>query len=73
MFGERLKLVLNAFEEGWFLDEVARRVAGEREFGERDDVGVGGCGAFGELEHEASVAGEVADGGIDLSQCDFHK
>ncbi len=64
--------ILVVGHETAFEKEVARRVAGDGEFGEdhefralRDEAAVG-------VEDFGAIAGEVADGGVDLCEADAH-
>ena len=65
--------LLGAGEEGGFFEEVGGRVAADGEFGEDYKVGGLGGGTRGEVEDEAAVAGEVADGRVDLGESDLHE
>ena len=51
-------------------DEVLGRVAGDRELGEHHEVGAGLGGAGGGVGHARHVAGEVADGEVQLPERD---
>ena len=55
-------------EERGLEEQVLRRVAGYSEFGECDEVGVGGPGFVNQLDDAGGVAGDVADGGVELAQ-----
>ena len=60
------------FDDVIFVEQVAGWVAEDCQFREGDEVSTffgcaEGCGA-----NFVGVAREVADGGIDLSECDFH-
>ena len=52
--------------------EVFGRVAGHRELGEEDEVGAGLLGLLQPAEDPLAVPVEVADRGVDLSQCEAH-
>ncbi len=52
--------------------EVFRRVAGHRELGEEDDLGAGLLGLLHPADDLLAVPLEVADRGVDLSQCEAH-
>ena len=71
--GESRELLFGAFEERWLLDQVARRVAGDGEFGEDDEVGAAaGCFAR-RTDHALGIPFEIADRGIDLPKSDPHE
>ena len=56
-----------------FLEEqIAGRIAGDAEFGADDHVSAGVDAAAVRGEDSGLVAGEVADGGVQLGQGDFH-
>ena len=63
---------LVVLDEGWALDEILRRVAADAEFREDGDVGAGGVSLAGHGEDAGGVAVEVADGGVELGEGDFH-
>ena len=71
--GQAFEMLLDALEEAFLLEQVARRVAGDGEFGEDDDVGARFSRAAGEGLDFAGVAVQVADGGIDLCERDLHR
>lgn len=66
-FGQRFDVVVH---EPRAQDEVLRRVAGDGEFGEADDVGTSLGRAFRPERHRLDVAVEVADGRVDLADRD---
>jgi hypothetical protein len=68
-----LEMVFGAVEEALLFEEVARGVAGEREFEEYDDGGGKVVGAARIVEDRARVAREVADGGVRLCERDSHE
>ena len=57
-------------DEGATQEEVFGRVAGEGKFGQGDEVAGLGFGLVDGVEDAVGVAGEVADGGIDLGKGD---
>ena len=52
--------------------QVLRRVAGDRQLREEDDLRAGGRGALQVVEDQPLVALEVADDGVDLREGDPH-
>ena len=48
--------------------QVLRRVAGDRQLGERDELCAGLLGAGDAVADRGFVAGEIADGGVELAQ-----
>ena len=62
-----LKLAFGAFEEALFFDQIARRISGDGQLGEDDQVGAQGSGAACERGHAGDVAREVANRAIDLA------
>ncbi len=60
-------------EGGGFEEEVFGGIAEDGEFGEEDDVGVLGFGGGDHVEVFFEVAGDVADGGVDLGEGDAHE
>ncbi len=65
-------LSLGALHESGLFDQIPRRVTGHGKLGEDHHIGAG----FGRLarraDHAIHIAGQVADGGIDLRQRDSH-
>ena len=57
----------------WLEHEVLRRVAGDHELGEADDVHTGVAGALDPVDDQPCIAGQVADRGVDLCERDPHK
>ena len=53
--------------------QVLRRVAGDDELGEEDEVGVRLAGLSEPLDDAGGVAVEVADDAIDLCECESHR
>ncbi len=51
-------------------EEVFRRVAGDRQLGEGDEVDALGAGPLHAVEDLGDVAFEVADGDVDLGEAD---
>ena len=49
-------------------DKVLRRIAGQRHFRERDEVGAGLAGLAAPLDDAVSIAVEIAYGHVDLGQ-----
>ena len=58
--------------EARVLDEVARRVAHQRHFGENGEGRALRRSPAGRVQDSGGVAVEVADGRVDLRQRDFH-
>ncbi len=52
--------------------QVLGRVAGDGELGEEDEVGVDAAGLGEQLEDPVAVAGQVADDGVQLGECEAH-
>ena len=61
-----------AVEEGLLLDQIARGVAGEGEFGKDDGVGLRLVGFSGEIEDFCGVRFEVSHGVINLCEGEAH-
>ncbi len=59
-------------DERWLEHEVLRRVAGDHELGEADDVHRGVAGLLDPVDDKLGVAGQVADRGVDLRERDPH-
>ena len=57
-------------EEGASQDEVFRRVAGEGEFGQDDEIAGGGFGGGDGVQNTLGITRQVADGGVDLGEGD---
>ena len=70
--GERVQRDQVVVDERRPEDEVLGRVAGDRELGEHDDVGVRLRRSGRPGRQEVDVAGQIADRRIDLSECDPH-
>jgi hypothetical protein len=68
--GDALEGAQVVFDEPGAHEEVFRRVPGDRQLGERDDIGAQLAGAVAVLEDLLDVAIEVADGGVDLGEGD---
>jgi len=62
--------VLVVEDEAPSQQQVLRRVARDRQLGERDDVGVGVPGALAVLDDLSGVSLEVTDRRIDLGERD---
>ncbi len=69
-FVERGQVVV---DEGAAQDEVFGRVAGDGQLRERDDVGAEIAGAADPVDDLRGVAGQIADGGVDLRQGDAQR
>ena len=67
-----LKDRLAAGEEARLFNEVGGPVAAEGELGEDGETGAGARGSLAGAHDFSDIAGEVSDGGVDLSQCDLH-
>ena len=65
---EGLDGVARGFAKRTAEDQVFRRVAGHREFRQGDKVAGVVTGADDRLANPLDVAGDVADGGVDLTQ-----
>ncbi len=59
-------------DEGGAEQEVLRRVARDRELREHDEVGARGARLGDPRDDAVTVPVEVADGRVELSQCDLH-
>ncbi len=70
---ESIELLLRSLKKAFFLDEVARRVAGERKLRKHDDFGVSRRGLPSRRDHAIHIASEVTYGGIDLPESDSHR
>ena len=70
LVGELLKGVEVLADELAAQHEVLGRVAGDRELGERDEVGAGLGRVSGGVGHPSDVAGQVADGEVQLTERD---
>ena len=64
--------LLRADEEGTFFEEVGGGISADGEFRKHYEVCAESIGAGGEVEDEAGVSGEVADGGVDLGERNLH-
>lgn len=70
--GQAVEVLLGLVEKIFLFEEIARRVAGEREFGKDGDIGAGfGCAAC-EGADALGIAIEIADGGVGLREGDSH-
>ena len=54
-------------------DQVSRREAAQRELREDHHLGARTPGPCAEFTYSGQVCRKVADGGVDLCQCDFHE
>ena len=70
--GQTQQFTLRAFDEPRLFHQVARRIATQGEFGKYNKVSAASVCAFRALDHQIDVAGKVSDGGINLSQGNFH-
>ena len=70
--GEGVELAQLVAHEAVALHEVEGRIAGERELGQHDQIRALRGRARGGFLGELAVAGEVANGGIDLSEGHAH-
>jgi hypothetical protein len=61
-----------ALHEGRAQEQVFRRVAGQGQFGGQHHRGALGMRLARGGRYKARVAGQVADGGVDLRECHFH-
>ena len=68
-----LQRALRRPDEAGAEQEVLRRVAGDRELGEEDEVGARVLGLGEATEDALAVAVEVADDGVDLGECESHR
>jgi hypothetical protein len=50
-----------------------REIAAQAQFGEDDEIGAALAGSAGCVENSGGVAGEIAYGGIQLAERDFHR
>ena len=75
--GERARAVRQGvgagLHEGGSQQQVFGRVAAQAEFGREHEAGALRVGTAGGVDDLRGVAGEVADGGIDLRQGHFHQ
>ena len=71
--GDPLQRLAGIGEEVLLEQEVLRRVAGDRELGEEDDLGTRLPRLAQAREDLLGVAGDVADGGVELGQSDPHQ
>ncbi len=62
----------NGVEEVIAEEEVAGRVAGEREFGEDDEVGAELCGAVCVCDDAFGVSLKIADNRVEGDECEAH-
>jgi len=60
-------------QERGTLEQVARRIAGQRQLGKDCQLGPALLSRGGRLEDQPPIAGEVADGRVDLSERDLHR
>ena len=67
-----LERALGSLQELGPQQKVFRRVAGHRQLGEEDDLGAGLLGVLHPTDDFLAVPVEVADRGVDLSQCEAH-
>lgn len=65
-----LQALLQAFAKGGLVQQVARVVAAQRQLGKDQQVGLRVRGAGSGLGHAGHVAGDVADGGVELGDGD---
>ena len=68
--GEPHERRLGVGDEPGLEHEILRRVAGDRQLGERDDVAAGGLGEVVGVQDLGDVAVEVPDGGVELGERD---
>ena len=62
-----------ARDEGGALDQVLRRIAAEAKLGKDGEVGAARLRLARHFEDARRIAFEIADGGIELGQGDFHE
>ena len=55
-----------------FEDQVLRWITGDREFGRDNEFGTVGGQSFVKLEDLFEIAPQIAHGGIELGEADFH-
>jgi hypothetical protein len=70
--GDLLQRTLRRADEPWPQEEILRRVAGDRELREEDEVGARGLRLVEPVEDQLLVAVEVADDGVDLRERQPH-
>src|SRR5581483_1884624 len=68
-----LERALGGSEEARPEEEVLRRVAGDGELGEDDDLGAGVLRGLEPVEDERAVSVQVADRGVDLGEREPHR
>ena len=64
-------LVAIAFEEAGAFEQIQREIAADAEFGKDGEIGAAVFGFAGHVENARGIAGEVADGGIELARAIF--
>ena len=69
---KRIEMLLGAIQKAFLFEQIARRVAGERQFREDHHVRARLSGPPGKAQDALAIAAKVADGGVGLRQGDFH-
>jgi hypothetical protein len=67
---DRTALALARLQKSLALQQIARRIAAHHELGQDQQVGPGRVGHG--LADKAQIALEIADGGVELAECDLH-
>ena len=70
--GDLAERILHVADEVALEEEVARRVAGRDELGKDDDLGPLGDQRLVGVEDLPAIAGQVADGGVELGEAEAH-
>ena len=61
-----------ALEKGGTFEQVLRKIATDGEFGKDGQISAAAGRFLGHLEDAGRIAGEVADGGVELAEGDLH-
>ncbi len=61
-----------AFQEGGAFEQVLGQITTDAKFGKDGQIGAAAGGFMGHIEDAGRVAGEIADGGVELAKGDFH-
>src|ERR1700730_15781086 len=70
--GDLLGSLAIARDEGRAFDQIAGRVAADRQLGKQDQSGADRLRATGVVDDLGGVAGEISDRGIDLAERNLH-
>ena len=71
--GEIAQALVRRAHEAGPQQQILRWVAGDGQLGEEDEVGAGALGLADRLQDPLAVPVQVADGGVDLRECEPHR